>query len=127
MGCYAGLLKGVRKSQPDKKVLAPITLPILTKLLDSIPYLQLNNYNSSMLKALFLLAYHGCLRVGELLKSTNPQHAILFHNIKYISDTDSLSFCLESYKHSLKPVTFIIAPYPIKEYCPVTAFTDYAS
>ena len=72
----ARILKGVRKTKPDKKVLAPITLPILTNLLDITIYLGLANYDSTRLKALFLVACHGCFRVGEWLKSNNPQHAI---------------------------------------------------
>ena len=53
------------KKSPDTRM--PITKPILLKILSALPETIPDNNNIIMLRAIFLLAFHGFFRLGELV------------------------------------------------------------
>ena len=106
--------------------MSPISHHLLTELIDIIVELKLSTPDKVTLKAIMLLAYHGCFRVGELLVSTSDKHTLRFSNVAYLPYANSLSFKLESYKHCDTPTTFVINHFHHQSYCPVKAIMEYA-
>ena len=65
-------------------------------------------YESVLIKACFLLAYHAALRAGEYCCSGSTKHTIKIGNVALIRDSvaTKISFKLESFKHSKEPALF---------------------
>ena len=55
----AKLLEGCRRDRPSKDRRLPITLPVLTSLLEALPYVCFSQYESSTFKAVLLCACFG--------------------------------------------------------------------
>lgn len=112
------LLLATRKTEPHSDLRLPITHSVLTCLLLHLPLVAQPGYQLKLFRAMFLLAYHAFLRVGEMTHST--------HNLK-IDDIDiqkgSVVIRFASFKHSQQPVTITIRA--TSENCPVEALAHY--
>ena len=123
----ARILKGVAKSQNGKNKLRPIRLRLLEDMLK-----QLGNtaslYLQSLLKAIFLVTYHGCFRIGEVvLSGKNNEHYMKMENISFVYKNNvikCLKIRLPSFKHSKHGVTIKIRTVSDSP-CPVKALVDY--
>lgn len=76
-----------------------------------------------LFQAMFLLAFYGFLRIGEITSSlTVPNKNLLhFNQISIVNDTILIKFV--SYKHSLgKPFFLTIHGAKDSDYCPVQCF-----
>ena len=60
------LLQGIRKKNPSSDARMPITIAVLQKLVSALNNLQLSEYKTIMFKAMFLTAFYGFLRNGEI-------------------------------------------------------------
>ena len=65
-------------SNPSRK---PITKDLLHRIIDAVPYTQQNQYYILLVKALFLLSYHACMRAGEAVLSSHDQHTLLLQDV----------------------------------------------
>ena len=103
------------------KKLLPITRSLLHKMLMKVELLVLSDFQHTPVKALLLLAYHTCARVGELLISSNADHTIKLENmfIKYVNGYPTIKFVLPSYKHSKEETQFLLEPAEHPNWCPV--------
>lgn len=114
------LLKGMKKKSPSLDSRKPISFNTLTKLYNSLSCTILDIYVCTMLKAMFLLAFHFALRIGEI---TVSPHNLKLENIKLKSNKLTIEFT--SFKHS--PSTF--QKHTIKAQainpCPVTIMSEY--
>ena len=116
--------KNVEKNKPS---LLPITYPILAELIDTLSLYTCNFFLQTLLKSMFLLCYHACLRVGELTHSNIKDHALKIEKIVIheASNTQNITITLDSFKHSKSPAVFVLMPSQDRHYCPVVSLLDY--
>ncbi len=82
-----------RTSSPRK----PITLRILHKLVAAARWERME-YEASLMRAIFSMAFHACARIGEIVCSNGqPQHAILAQNVCLGSDKVAVTFVFFKY------------------------------
>ena len=114
-------LKGVsaQPHQPDMRL--PITLPVLARMLQSLPLLHNNSYEVCMYSAILTLGFHGLSRPGEL---TFSPHAIAVHNVHIGLCSATITLPTSKSNCSSMPQQIIARTSNIA--CPVTALTAYA-
>ena len=117
----------ISRGAPPTKKADPISFSVLESSLDRLELLRLSSYEGKLLKAMLLMLYYGCLRVGEIALSSNPDNVLLLANTEFISLNGSrhFKFTLVKFKHSRGPVPLIIAPNPSARHCPVAALEDF--
>ena len=96
-------------------------------LVRAIPLAVKSIYKQHMLKALFLLAFHACMRAGEVVVSSESYHTLNFRHVQQIVQNGEPAFQITfpSYKHSKSSTTSILSAAQQQEYCPVTALRTY--
>lgn len=130
------ILKGCEKLSPSSDSRLPITKSILLKLVQSLTSVVKPHYNQTLLKAIFLVAFHGLFRLGELVIRPGQVH-------NQVVQRDDVTFCYEGnhltgveiilrhYKTNIhnKPITiFLVANKDSKPsgcMCPVRALQAY--
>lgn len=65
------LLEGCRRMRPRSDTRAPITDEILKSICNALPFVCFSQYEATLFKATYLLAYFGLLRVSELVFTSN--------------------------------------------------------
>ena len=102
----------------------PITKSILDQLLLALPYATPTHQEYILWRAIFLLAYHACLRAGELTLSTNPANVITLAQINITAHHIKIQF--NHYKHSQGQTPLItLGAQPQSLSCPVKAIQQY--
>ena len=78
------LLEGIRRTcPPTSPSRLPVTLHILSRLLSVLPAILPSNFEVSLFKSMFLLAFFGLLRVGEITVTPGrPDHAIRVSSVQ---------------------------------------------
>ena len=71
------LLQGLKRARHTADSRLPITKSILTKIFQVLPCICRNDFESSLFAAAFSLAFHGLLRVGELVIHPNSSSRVL--------------------------------------------------
>ena len=111
--------------QPDSR--QPITKAILHQLYYAVPNLAPGQYMSTLYQALFLLCFHGFLRVGEVTATaTRATHTLTLAQIAipdHQAHPPSLTIIFNSFKHSKG--TYKINILPQQDPCPVKALVHY--
>ena len=121
------MLTGAKRlrSKPDAR--KPILLPDLYKIVDSIEAIQISPYNKCLLQAMYLVAFHAFLRIGEITQHSTQadNHNLTINSIKW--ELDSVIIHMKTYKHSHnRPVSLRIDQQHQKvNYCPVRALKRY--
>ena len=120
-------LQGIKNTtQPQTDQRLPITKDILDKLLHALPYATSTHSDHILWHAIFLLAYHACLRAGELTLSKNPANVISFSQVSTTTDTIQIQFL--HYKHSRGHTPMLsVRAQPLISFCPVHALQQYLS
>ncbi len=128
------LLVGATRLNSSSDTRLPILKPILHKLIQSIPCVMETHYIASMLKAMYLLAFHAFLRPSEFTTNYPPTtHVLKIDNLKLIYSSSkqpkTLSITFHSYKHSPQssPFTICLKRSLNTDYCPVSAMASYLS
>jgi len=119
--CTEGSSKLLAK-QPSL-IRLPITFEILRSLVDIVDVAFSKTYDSLLFKAMFVLAYHACLRAGELSYSSNGSHTLSLGQLRKSSKGYTITF--NSFKHSRYPVTCSLKKSTALKYCPVLALDNY--
>ena len=101
----------------------PITSDILRKILLANKEIAGNTYTHALYQCVFLLAFHACLRAGEIVVSASNKHTLKLANINNRGDSHLLT--MDSFKHSKKPVTLALRPQLNSRFCPVSAMNHY--
>ena len=123
----ARMFKGIAKQQSTKRKLRPIGIGLLEELIAALEDFD-SHFLRLLLKAVFLIMYHGCFRIGEVVESSNPEHVLLFCNISFLYKSNKLKLLkvnLPSFKHSKDDNATINIPVSHKKLCPVRALLDY--
>lgn len=114
------ITQGLSKSHSSPDLRVPITLPMLTSLVASVPSIA-NTYDAILLPAMFLTMFFGFLRLGETTEST---HNLNSHQLTCSDSSATITFA--SYKHSKgRPFSLQIPASPASPTCPVRALNHY--
>lgn len=124
------LLKACSKLGQSSDSRLPITLSILWSLCDSLNATISNLVLRSTVRAMFLLAFHAFLRIGEFTVGQRAQNMHVLSRAQLsIPDSYSRSACVtinfSSFKHSASPVSITIQACPSHPFCPVRALVEY--
>lgn len=116
---------------PSQDMRLPFTLDILHTIVDSLKRLHSSWYHVVMYKAIYLLAFHALLRVGEYtVRGSERGHTLSQDDIHFSVKNNiiqKLLIRMRHYKHSKNPVTLSLSPLPVRQYCPVLALASYLS
>ena len=123
------MLVALSKDAPAPKKADPVSLMTLESCLDKIRLLRLTYYENLVVKAMLLLMYYGCLRIGEVALSSNPDTILRHANTEFLTlnGVRHFKFTLLKFKHSKGPIALCLPPNPSSRYCPVSAIWDYFS
>jgi integrase len=126
------ILKGCQASASSRDMRLPITPNILQRLLDALVHTVPQYSLRILLRALFLLAFHAFLRLGEVtVKSLqSPHHVLQRPDVSFEHKDSQLSavqIIMREYKtnrhHS--PLVISLQAIPNSPYCPVSALFEY--
>ena len=120
------VLLGVSKYQKAKADLAPLNREILHAVCRLSYQVIPSDYEQRLIRAVLLLMYHACLRVGEAVKSATDEHSLRMANVR-ITKGDAPVACLtlHSFKHGKDSKSFAMSSATDQEFCPVAALRDY--
>ena len=102
----------------------PITKFILHRLIDAVPTVVSNYYNSKLLKAMFLIAFYGLFRVGEITIQRNGEIALLLDQLQLFQDRFILTISKFKNNKSNKPFDIVIHK-QMGDYCPLSTLLEY--
>nr|XP_034335988.1 uncharacterized protein LOC117692391 isoform X1 [Crassostrea gigas] len=79
------VLLGLSRSNPHHDTRKPITLQILTTTVQTLPSICHSYYESTLFTTIFVTAFFGFFRMGELVQNTKQDvgHAIQVQNVSY--------------------------------------------
>jgi integrase len=127
----AKMLEGTRKLGQVVDTRQPITLAILHKLTACLSIIHHDPFSIALLKAMFLLAFHTFLRVGEFTVRSQQAHnpntllaADCTVNFKGLQ-VSSVSLTLRNSKHNHARPFHISVPANQSHNCPASALHDY--
>lgn len=119
---------GGRRLHHQSDTRQPITKFILHQLYYAVPHLSSNSYMCALYQSLFLLAFHGFLRVGEVTATPSTSKHTLTIDQVHISYQHllpgSITITFNSFKHSKglpRKLSILSHPDP----CPVKALINY--
>lgn len=122
------LLLSARKLRPSQDVRIPITRKILHQICDVLPVTVSNAFESAMFKAMFLLAFYGFLRIGEITSAQKVINKNLLNINQIVMEQDKIIIKFIAYKHHMgKPFFLTINSASNKNYCPVQCLQRYIS
>ena len=116
------MLQGMHKLSKCGDTRYPISLEILTKLIDSSVHVTTSSYEAVLLKSMYALMFHGFMRIGEV---TNSPNNIQFSHVTVTSEAISITF--HNFKHHCGPPVVIKIPASNNRYCPVYITLCYLS
>ncbi|XP_069110074.1 uncharacterized protein [Argopecten irradians] len=126
------LLTGVQRvsSRADSRL--PITPSILEKLVSSLPHVCQTHYQMSLLRAMYLLAFHALLRVGEMAVNKSASHVLQLQDaqlsLKPNGCPSALEITFRSFKghYNIRPITLLFQSKPhTAATCPVVALHEF--
>ena len=127
------LLSAIKsRSRPDIRL--PITLPVLRLLVDALTQTSSSFYHRTLFTAMFLTAFYGFLRIGEITcKTTSSGRSVLHAQHQDLSfllhkgEVIAAKLTLTNFKHnrSGRPFYIHILRQPGSEYCPVQALISF--
>jgi hypothetical protein len=115
-----------RKNSPKADLRLPVSMNLLKRLIQSLPFVCTSVYESTMFASAFSFCFFGLLRVGEITsqsKGRAGKHVIHGSDIKLVRNKDSVDLHLmirnsktDQHSHS---TTLIICSQTDKSICPV--------
>lgn len=84
------MLEGIKRSKNSSDSRLPITGKLLCQIINILPHVCFSEYEASLFSSAFSLAYHGFLRVGELVLSKKWQsHQVIgVENICFFTENN---------------------------------------
>ena len=119
-----------RRGKSDTRL--PLSRPLIYELVEALKHTNQSAYQRGLYKAMFLVAFYGFFRVGELAhKQSKEAHRVLqFEQITFMrrdNEIYSLQIVITHFKHnpSHRPFTVIIDREPTERHCPIQALIEY--
>lgn len=126
------ILKGCKSSVPTKDTRLPITPDILQKLLQALAHTVPQYSLRILLRALFLLAFHAFLRLGEVAAKTlnNSKHVLQRSDVTFQytgSKLSAVQIIMREYKTNKhhNPLVLSVQAIQGSPFCPVQALFEY--
>lgn len=123
------LLEGCRRSRKRIDTRAPINPTMLREICLALPALCYTRYETSLFKAVYLLAYFGLFRVSELVFTSHlqPHRAVQDGDISFTKDATAVIITLKQSKTNQAgpPVVLRIPCEQDSELCPVRSLKEY--
>lgn len=120
------LLHGAAKLRPSNDQRAPVTKSILHQLVLSSPHVSICYYNNVLTAAMYLLAFHAFLRIGEIAVTKASQSNSVLQLNQLSVNTEECTVVFHSYKHYQgPPVSLVISAHAGSPFCPVQAIKSY--
>ena len=108
----------------DKRL--PITMDILDKIIFATEHVLDNHYEITMFKAMFSLAFHAFLRIGEITVNSLKQENINLLKLENVNITDVIEITFTHFKHYKgQPFTLQVKPKQKAKNCPVSLLKKY--
>lgn len=124
------LLKGMSRLGKRIDTRLPITIPLLSNIIQILPSVCISRYESLLFSAAFSLAFFGFLRIGEVaLNSQNcSDHVITFDSLKFVDKYSAVELHIASSKTDQEGQgTVISIPAVRVSYCPVKLLRTYVA
>ena len=122
------LLHGASKLRPSVDYRAPVTKDILHSLVRSAPHVTDCFYNNTLVCSMYLLAFHGFLRIGEIVVSSARNSSVVLQVDQVTVNQTECVIVFHSYKHYQgHPVSLVISPGADVDFCPVKYMQRYLS
>ena len=126
------LLAGVKRGSFRSDQRLPVTPYILSKLAESLQYTAESIYQRRMLQAMYLLAFHAFLRIGEISNNKSITHVLQLGDIQFFQDSRSqvskLEITFRSFKanYNIRPVVLSLnARGKRSDTCPVGSLYNF--
>ena len=120
------VLSSINKLHGTRDSRLPITLLILHRLLESIDKVITNVYHSKLLKAMFLVAFYGLFRVGEITVQKSGNVSLYFNQLLVLKDCFQVQITSFKNNKTNKPFDIVIHKQP-GGHCPYQALLNYLS
>ena len=121
-----------RQRSPDVRL--PITKPVLSRLVASLIYTNASETQRVLYKAMFMLAFFGFFRIGELATKGPETHCkvVQIGDLAFLksgSVINKISITICEFKHNTqrRPFEILIERAASASFCPVRALLDYCS
>ena len=120
------VLAAVNKVNPSSDSRLSITLHILHQLVLSVPHVISDHYQVVLLKAMFLFAFYGLMRVGEIAYSSSTRNPTITLDQITIFPTH-LVIRITHFKHnpSRRPLEIVIKKQRDPTVCPLANLCNY--
>ena len=122
------LLEGMRRIKNCRDTRLPITLPLLTRIVQVLPVICFDTYEFKLFRAAYVLAFFGFLRVGEFSLSVGNdiQYILQVSDVKFAPDMSRIYVKINSSKSDQhrRGVTLTIDRVE-SILCPVRCLHDY--
>jgi hypothetical protein len=116
-----------KRSRVQVDTRLPITRSILHRMLVALPYICSSPFYQILYRSMFLLAFYGFLRVGEMTRNLGQvdSHCLLISAFQFLANGLTISFI--SYKHSVpgKIVKLFVSKQVNQEMRPVVVLQRY--
>jgi hypothetical protein len=123
------VLLGFSRSNMHHSARKPITLDILSAMIQTLPTICKSHYEASLFSTIFTTAFFGFFRMGELVQDSKLSigHAIQTQNVAYLPHNNTVQIFLQHSKTDQqgKGVAVQLTP-SHKPICPVSAIRLYA-
>ena len=118
------LLAGVTRLSPSQDTRLPITGIVLNMLINTLPSAISNQYNATLLRAMFAVAYFGLMRTGEITSTSYARASVLLQDLSLTPSYATIA--IRKFKHNTGNRPFdIVLPAQSSPICPVEALQDY--
>lgn len=118
-------LQGLDRLQPTQDTRLPITLPLLSRLLDITEDVCVSSFEAVLIRAILTTSFFGLLRISEFTVG-NSNHTLKVKDVSYNSQDNSFTITLSSFKHSAKnPIRSIKLNSQLTKVCPVRHLGAY--
>lgn len=122
------ILKGTQNLKKTSDSRMPITKSMLQKILTALQHTVPDKQSVILLRAIFLLAFHGFFRLGELVIRDNSQFNLVVqrNDISFVQG-DGVQLILKHFKtmKNNQPITIFLSPCKQSVFCPVQALQLY--
>jgi hypothetical protein len=124
------MLEGMKRTKSSKDSRLPITLELLTKIIDKLSSICFSSYEALLFAPAFTFAFHGFLRVGEIVYTKPGQaHQIIGLKDVTVVKVDDLQSIKVRINHSKKEQigkgVFIYINETRTKICPLEFFNKY--
>jgi hypothetical protein len=119
------ILSALVKISPSVDSRLPITEVLLFRMVESLKFVENSDYTKSLLHAMFVIAFFGLMRIGEVTSDNINQTAIMLNQIQL--DKHKVTITISKFKHNieLQPFDIILYRQEQPQICPVRVLSHY--